>query len=69
MNDPEQILNRQARWQKSRQSLTWAEKIRMAERVRESVRHWGPRPSPVIQKPGEGLPSEAFNKGSQHGGR
>jgi hypothetical protein len=37
MTDLEQMLKRQAQWQKSRQSLTWPEKIRMAERVRESV--------------------------------
>ena len=38
MSDLEQMLNRQAQWQKSRQSLTWPEKIRLAERVRDSVR-------------------------------
>ena len=40
MNDVEQLLKRQARWQKNRQSLTWPEKIRLAERVRESLRQW-----------------------------
>ena len=38
MNDIEQMLERQARWQKSRQALSWPEKIRMAERIRESAR-------------------------------
>ncbi len=38
MTDFERMLKRQADWQKSRQSLTWPEKIRMAERMRESVR-------------------------------
>jgi len=33
----DQILKRQAQWQKSQQQLTWPEKIRMAEQVRESV--------------------------------
>jgi len=37
MTDVEQMLKRQAQWQKSRQSLTWPEKIRLAEQVRESV--------------------------------
>ena len=37
MTDLDRMLKRQALWQKSRQSLTWAEKVRMAERVRESV--------------------------------
>ena len=38
MTDLEHMLKRQGQWQKSRQSLTWPEKIRLAERVRESVR-------------------------------
>ena len=38
MNDIEQMLERQARWQKTRQALSWPEKIQMAERIRESVR-------------------------------
>jgi hypothetical protein len=37
MDDVQEMLRRQAVWQKSRQSLTWPEKIRMAELVRESV--------------------------------
>ncbi len=37
MDEIQQLLRRQAVWQRSRQSLTWPEKIRMAEMVRESV--------------------------------
>lgn len=37
MTDVEEMLKRQAEWQKSRQHLTWPEKIRMAEQVRDSV--------------------------------
>jgi hypothetical protein len=37
MNDVQEMFRRQAIWQKSRQSLTWPEKIRVAEMVRESV--------------------------------
>jgi hypothetical protein len=37
MDDVQQMLRRQAVWQKSRQSLTWPEKIRLAEMVRESA--------------------------------
>ena len=37
MNDIRKMLERQGRWQKSRRVLTWPEKIRMAERVRESI--------------------------------
>lgn len=44
MTDLEQMLKRQALWQKSRQSLTWPEKIRLAERVRESVRQLRAQP-------------------------
>ncbi len=38
MSEVQQLLARQARWQKTRQTLSWPEKIRMAERIRESVR-------------------------------
>jgi len=37
MTDTLRLLERQAAWQKSRVALTWAEKVRMAEAVRESV--------------------------------
>jgi len=37
MSEIQAMLERQTRWQKSRQSLSWPERIRMAERVRESV--------------------------------
>jgi hypothetical protein len=37
MSDTLKLLERQAAWQKSWVALTWAEKIRMAEAVRESV--------------------------------
>ena len=57
MSDLEQMLNRQAQWQKNRQSLTWPEKIRLAERVRESVRQWRARPSPVVRRPADRAPN------------
>jgi hypothetical protein len=37
MSDIQKLLERQAEWQKSRKSLSWPEKIRMAEAIRESV--------------------------------
>ena len=37
MSDIQRLLERQAEWQKRRKSLSWAEKIRMAEAIRESV--------------------------------
>jgi hypothetical protein len=45
MTDVEHMLERQAQWQKSRQSLTWPEKIRLAEQVRESVRQLRAQPA------------------------
>lgn len=47
MTDIERMLERQAQWQRSRQALTWPEKIRLAERVRESVEQLRAKPRPV----------------------
>ena len=38
MRDAPELLERQARWQQGRTALTWAEKVRLAERVRESAK-------------------------------
>ena len=38
MSEIQELLERQARWQKTRRALSWPEKLRMAERVRESIR-------------------------------
>ena len=38
MSDVKELLERQARWQRTRQALSWPEKVRLAEQVRESVR-------------------------------
>jgi hypothetical protein len=51
MNDIEEMLRRQALWQKSRQSLSWPEKIRQAERLRESLRRWRAKPIGGIVRP------------------
>jgi len=37
MIDTRQLLERQAQWQKGRQALSWPEKIRMAQNIRDSV--------------------------------
>jgi hypothetical protein len=37
MSEIQALLERQARWQKTREALSWPEKIRMAEEVRESI--------------------------------
>jgi hypothetical protein len=38
MSEIHQLLERQARWQKTRQALSWPEKMQMAERIRKSAR-------------------------------
>lgn len=50
MDDVKKLLERQAAWQKSRKLLSWPEKIRIAETLRESVVQLR-RTGPVI-KPG-----------------
>jgi len=40
MRDARDLLERQARWQKGRKALSWPEKIRLVEGVRESARTW-----------------------------
>lgn len=37
MDDVMKLLERQAAWQKGRKSLSWPEKIRIAEAIRESI--------------------------------
>jgi hypothetical protein len=36
-DDVRELLERQARWQKSRKALSWSEKVRLAEAIRESI--------------------------------
>lgn len=38
MDDAKRLLERQAAWQRSRKSLSWPEKIKMAEMMRDAVR-------------------------------
>ena len=49
MSETQALLERQARWQKTRQALSWPEKIRMAEMVRESIRQL--RAAPKAEPP------------------
>jgi len=37
MNDPEQMFERQAAWQRRRSNLPWAEKLRLYVVMRESL--------------------------------
>lgn len=55
MTDVAELLNRQAQWQKSRQSLTWPEKIRLVEQVRDSVRLLRAQPPPDPAEAPRGL--------------
>ncbi len=50
MDDVQEMLKRQAVWQRSRQSLTWPEKIRMAEKVRESVKQLRASSAPIANQ-------------------
>ncbi len=61
MSEIQELLERQARWQKTRRGLSWPEKVRMAERVRESVRQLRrppkaeqDNPEPSIKRVGSG---------------
>ena len=40
MTDVRRLLERQAEWQKARGGLSWLEKIRMAEAMRETLRQF-----------------------------
>ena len=40
MTDIRHLLERQADWQRTRSRLSWSEKIRMAEAMRESLRQF-----------------------------
>lgn len=51
MNDVQEMFERQARWQKARKDLSWAEKVRMVERVREATRQWRAKASHSTRHP------------------
>jgi hypothetical protein len=40
MNDNQSLLERQSEWQRNRACLSWPEKIRLAETVRETLRRF-----------------------------
>lgn len=52
MSETRKLLERQGAWQKKRAALTWSEKIRMAEAVRESAARLT-RPRPAITTPNQ----------------
>jgi hypothetical protein len=51
MTEVQALLERQAAWQKNRKTLTWPEKIRMVEQIRESVAQWRAQPRPKASGP------------------
>ena len=51
MSEVEQLLKRQSAWQASRRRLSWPEKIRMAEAMRETLVRFR-RIRPVSAAPG-----------------
>jgi hypothetical protein len=62
MSEMDELLKRQAAWQKGRAALTWPEKIRMAEAVREwaaqlsRARSPNTAGGPTSRHPGTGEP-------------
>ncbi len=51
MTDVARLLAHQAEWQKRRKLLTWPEKVRLAERVRDSIAQLRPQPRPLTVPP------------------
>jgi len=51
MTDIRHLLERQAEWQKDRGSLSWPEKIRMAEAMRETLRQFRGMSSREARRP------------------
>jgi hypothetical protein len=56
MTDMRRLFERQTAWQKGRTALTWPEKVRMAEAIREWVsrlsRARSPAPTTIRMPPG-----------------
>ena len=53
MSDIQDLLARQARWQKRRQALSWPEKIQLALKMRESIGMLRARREPAPAKPAD----------------
>jgi len=51
MTDVARLLAQQAEWQKRRTLLTWPEKVRMAEQVRDSLAQLRAQPKPLTVPP------------------
>jgi hypothetical protein len=66
MTDVRRLLERQAEWQKARGSLSWPEKIRMAEAMRETLRQFRDMPSRETRRPLAVSISESTRQGAGH---
>ena len=55
MTDIQQLFARQAAWQRSRENLSWEEKVRLAEAALPGLREWrngiGPAPAQSEKTP------------------
>ena len=40
MNDVQDMLSKQSQWQRDRANLSWADKLRMAQQVSDSISTW-----------------------------
>jgi len=57
MSEIVRLLQKQAQWQRSRKDLSWPEKIRLVEKIRDSAARWrrtdGTRAAAVRQSEGQ----------------
>lgn len=63
MTDIDHLLQRQAEWQETMRSLSWAEKIRLVEALHDAIRNFRAlrarqRRPPVADSEGQAGPSE-----------
>ena len=64
MTDIRHLLERQAEWQKACRSLSWPEKIRMAEVIRETLRQFRGMSSGETRRPSAVAMSESTRQGA-----
>ena len=55
----------QAHWQKARRTLSWPEKIHMAEQIRESIGRWS---QSAVKKTGADIPQTRTKKKGPNNG-
>jgi len=67
MTDIRRLFERQAEWQKTRGSLSWPEKIRMAEAMRETLRQFRGMSSRETGRPSAVSMAESTRQGAGRG--